>query len=995
MRNKSLIIGLTIIVTLLSFYYMSFTYVAQGIQDAAIEQSKDSSGVVNTSKKQAYLDSLYDEPVYNFLGMASYTYKEVKEMELALGLDLQGGMHVVLEVSPVQILKALAGGQAENPLFKEALKKATLKQKSSQEAFEKLFYQSFKEVAGPNQLAKIFANAQNGAKINSRSTDAEVEKMVDGEIDSAVDRSFEILRARIDRFGVIQPNLQRIQGTGRILVELPGAENPQRVRNLLQGTAQLDFYEVYHLFEIGNTLTAVNSYVVAQEKLKGDAGKGGDALLDSTSGTTKADDDLLLEGAVDSSVTAAKSDTAAVAKADSTAAVDSLAAKNSPLFTLLKSQYTLRYDVKDTAKINRILTLPRVKELLPSDLSLMWERKANDKDNTIELVPIKKSRGGKAPLSGDAITDARAGVSSDGRGYEISMQMNANGAKKWKKLTAEAVKDPRNKRRIAIVLDNVVYSAPTVQNEIPNGSSSITGDFTMEESNDIANILKAGKLPAPVRIVEEVIIGPSLGKEAIADGLMSLLAGLLVVIVLMVGYYNRGGLIADVALLFNVIFTLGILASFNSVLTLPGIAGIVLTLGMSVDANVLIFERIKEELKNGKSLKMAIDAGFDKAFSSIFDSNVTTILTGVILFFLGSGPVKGFATTLIIGVMCSFFTAVYISRVILGWLIKNKSEDAVSFTTVVSRNLFTNLNFNFIKYRKVAYVTSTALLTLGVVATFMIGGLNLGVDFKGGRSYIVEFKNDVVASDLKETLADNFKGTGTEVKTYGGNKKVKVTTSYLVEDETEAGDAVVEAALVEGLKTYNKGDFHILSSNKVGATVADDILQSSWQSIFVSLIGIFIYVLIRFRKWQFGLGGVVALFHDTMMVLAMFSILQFLGIAAFEIDQVIIAALLTIVGFSINDTVIVFDRVREFEAENTKMDLATLLNASINSTLSRTIMTTVTVLVAVVILTIFGGESLRGFSVSLLVGVVFGSYSTIFMAIPMVLDLQSKKNLNK
>jgi len=992
MRNKGLIIGLTIIVTLLSIYYMSFTYVAQGIQDTAIEQSKDSSGVVNTSKKQAYLDSLYDEPVYNFLGMASYTYKEVKEMELALGLDLQGGMHVVLEVSPVEILKALAGAQAESPLFRQALKNATLKQKSSQESFEKLFYQSYKEVAGANQLAKVFANAQNGVVINSRSTDAEVEKMIDGEIDSAVDRSFEILRARIDRFGVIQPNLQRVKGTGRILVELPGAENPQRVRNLLQGTAQLDFYEVYHLFEIGNTLTAVNSYIVAQEKLKGDDIKTDD-LLDSAA-TTKSDDDLLLDGATDSTATAAvkKEDTSAVAKADSTKAIDSLAAKNSPLFTLLKSQYALRYDLKDTAKINRLLAIPKVQEMLPSDLVLSWERKANEKDNTIELVPIKKARGGKAPLSGDAISDARAGVSSDGRGYEISMQMNASGAKKWKKLTADAVKDPRNKRRIAIVLDNVVYSAPTVQNEIPNGSSSITGDFSMEEANDIANILKAGKLPAPVRIVEEVIIGPSLGKEAISDGLMSLLAGLLIVILLMVGYYNKGGLVADIALLFNVVFTLGILASFNSVLTLPGIAGIVLTLGMSVDANVLIFERIKEELKNGKSLKMAIDAGFDKAFSSIFDSNITTVLTGVILFFLGSGPVKGFATTLIVGVMCSFFTAVFISRVILGWLIKNKGENAVSFTTIASRNLFTNINFNFIKYRKVAYAASISLLALGVAATIMIGGLNLGVDFKGGRSYVVEFKNDVVASDVKETLADDFKGTGTEVKTYGGNKKVKITTSYLVSDETAEGDAAVETALATGLKAYNKGDFQVLSSNKVGATVADDILQSSWQSIFVSLIGIFIYVLIRFKKWQFGFGGVVALFHDTLMILAMFSILQFLGIAAFEVDQVIIAALLTIVGFSINDTVIVFDRVREFDAEYSKMDLAEMLNKSINSTLSRTIMTTVTVLVAVLILCIFGGESLRGFSISLLVGVVFGSYSTIFIAIPMVLDLQGKKD---
>ena len=824
MRNKGLIIGLTIIVTLLSFYYMSFTYVAQGIQDTAIEQAKDSAGVVNASKKQAYLDSLYDEPEYNFLGMASYTYKEVKEMELALGLDLQGGMHVVLEVSPVEILKALAGGQAESPLFKQALKKATLKQKNSQDAFEKLFYKSYREVAGPNQLAKLFANATNGAKINSRSTDAEVEKMVDGEIDSAVDRSFEILRARIDRFGVMQPNLQRIQGTGRILVELPGAENPQRVRNLLQGTAQLDFYEVYHLFEIGNTLTEINTYIVAQDKLKD--GSTSDDLLDSSVTAAPASDDLLL-GDDTTAVAADAKDGSVVASADSTKAIDSLAAKNSPLFALLKSQYTLRYDAKDTSKINRILSLPKVKDMLPADLVLMWERKINGKDNTIELIPIKKSRGGKAPLSGDAISDARAGVSSDGRGYEISMQMTANGAKKWKKLTADAVKDPRNKRRIAIVLDNVVYSAPTVQNEIPNGSSSITGDFTMEEANDISNILKAGKLPAPVRIVEEVIIGPSLGKEAISDGLMSLLAGLLVVIILMVGYYNKGGLIADVAMLFNVVFTLGILASFNSVLTLPGLAGIVLTLGMAVDANVLIFERIKEELRNGKGMKAAIDAGFDKAFSSIFDSNITTVLTGVILFFLGSGPVKGFATTLIVGVLCSFFTAVYISRVILVWLTKDKAEESVSFTTVISKNLFNNININFIKYRKHAYVISSSLLVIGIVATFLIGGLNLGVDFKGGRSYIVEFKNEVVASDLKSTLAEGFKGTGTEVKTYGQNNKVKITTSYFAQDETAQGDVAVEAALASGLKAYNHGEFKILSSNKVGATVADDILQAS------------------------------------------------------------------------------------------------------------------------------------------------------------------------
>lgn len=992
MRNKGLIIALTIIVSLLSFYYISFTYVAQGIQEEAVAQSKDSTGAVNTGKKQAYLDSLYDKPVYNFLGMVPYTYKEVKDMELALGLDLQGGMHVVLEVSPVEILKALAGSQAESPLFKQALNKAKLAQKTSQESFEKLFYAAFRETAGNDQLARVFSNSQNSSKINSTSSDKEVEKMIDSEIDGAVDRSFEILRSRIDRFGAIQPNLQRIQGTGRILVELPGVENPQRVRKLLQGTAQLDFYDVYNLSELQGSLLAVNDYLLAQNKLS----KGEKDVLATDSSSSAAPDELAADPLATDSLGAGKKDSAAIAaKGDSTAA-DSLADKVSPLFSLRDRNYpyTLHYNIKDSSAINRILRQPKVQALLPADLMFLWDWKEDKKTSAMELVPIRKSKGGKSLLTGDAISDAHEEVSQDGKAsYGISMQMNAAGAKKWKKITADAIKDSGNKRRVAIVLDNVVYSAPTVQSEIPNGSSSITGNFNQEDAKDIANILKAGKLPAPVRIVEEVIVGPTLGQEAIESGLMSLLAGLLVVVVLMVVYYNKGGLIADIALVFNVIFTLGFLASLNSVLTLPGLAGIVLSLGMSVDANVLIFERIKEERKNGKGMRAAIDAGFDKAFSSIFDSNITTILTGAILFLLGSGPIKGFAVTLMIGIACSFFTAVYISRVILLWLTRgSNAETAVSFTTVISKNLFQNLNFDFVKYRKGAYIFSIALLLFGATATVLNGGLNLGVDFKGGRSYIVEFNNDVVASDLKASLSDEFQGTGTEVKTYGSSKKIKVTTSYLVEDESEKGDAIVEGALVKGLKEFNKGDFKILSSNKVGATVADDILQSSWQSIIVSLIGIFIYVLIRFRKWQFGFGGIVALFHDTLMILAMFSILQLLGIAAFEVDQVIIAALLTIVGFSINDTVIVFDRVREFGDEYYKMDMKDMLNMSINSTLSRTIMTTVTVLVTVIILCVFGGESLRGFSISLLVGVVFGSYSTIFIAIPMVLDLRSKKD---
>jgi SecD/SecF fusion protein len=994
MKNRNLIIGLTVVVSLLCLYLINFTFVARRIENTAAKQAIGADGKVDITKKQKYLDSILEEPSYNFLGI-EYTYKEIKETELALGLDLQGGMHVTLEVSPVEILKALAGTNDRDPAFLAAIKDAQESQRNSQERFASLFYKAFKAREGNNKLARIYANSLNRTKgIDIHSSDALVQKMIDQEIEDAIDRSFEIIRTRIDKFGAVQPNLQKIPGTGRIMVELPGVENPQRVRNLLQGTAQLEFLEVYNLNEIYPNLVEINNYLVNLKKAEGQ-----DGAKESTTTTSSSSDDLLLHPEGDS----ADVTSGTVAAADSAVADSTRQQEISELFSLNKNGYGLSYSVKDSAKINRILAMPKVQALLPSALTFYWDKKAqktNDGEMLLELVPCKKGKLEKAPLTGDVITDARWGVAQDGRGYEISMNMNSIGAKKWKKMTADASRDVNNKKRIAIVLDEFCYSAPTVQGEIPNGSSSITGNFSLEEAKDLANILKAGKLPAPVRIVEEVIVGPTLGQESIAAGLYSMIAGLGLVIIFMVLYYNKGGFVADIALLFNVLFTMGVLASFGSVLTLPGIAGIVLSIGMAVDANVLIFERIKEELAAGKNIRTAIDLGYDKAFSSIFDANVTTLLTGIILFFLGSGPIKGFALTLMIGVACSFFTAVFISKVIVLWLVKGKNEDSLQLTTFISRNLFKNMNFQIINKRKVAYFFSSAVVVLGVISIIAQGGLNFGVDFKGGRSFVVEFKDAVSAVEIREQLHDDFDNASTEVKTFGSDNKIKVTTSYLIDDESAEGDEKVQAALAKGLKAYKGDDFNILYSNKVGATIADDIKVSSVWSLLLTLAGIFLYILVRFRKWQFSLGSVTALFHDAAVVIAIFSILRWFGIA-YEIDQVFVAAILTIVGFSINDTVIVFDRVREVLGmqkkdlnDFSKDELGELINKALNFTLSRTIMTTFTVLLVVVILFLFGGETLKGFSFALLIGVIFGSYSTLFIAVPMVIDLWAKKEDN-
>ena len=994
MRNRGAIVVLTIIVTALSLYYLSFTFVSRKIQKQAIEYATTENGVVDLAKKQQYLDSIWNEPVYSFLG-TDYTFKEVKDTELNLGLDLQGGMHVVLEVSPVEIIKGLSGNN-QDPDFLAALEEARLRQRSSQKPYSELFYEAYKERNPDKPLASIFANASNRGRISFNSSDEEVMALINKEIEDAMDRSFEILRTRVDRFGTSQPNIQRLQGTGRIQVEIPGADNPQRVRKLLQGAAKLEFYVVAKPEEYGPFISAINDLLVKEKREKLLSATPGDTT--STGESTDQSLEELLTGDNAEDTTQSAGDTT---RPDEKALLDSLQNEGmSPLFSLAVAGEGLVYNVKDTAKINRIFRRPEVKRLIPRNFKLLWEVKPHDHEGVgephLELFIVKVGRGGKAPLEGDVITDARQTLDQSAR-PAVSMQMNAIGAKKWRKLTADNIDN-----RIAIVLDNYVYSAPVVRGEIPNGSSEISGNFTLEEAKDLANVLKAGTLPAPTRIVQEAIVGPTLGKEAQVQGIISIVAGLLAVVLFMVLYYARGGFVANFALLFNIFLIMGILAQFNAALTLPGIAGIVLTIGMSIDANVLIFERIREELRKGARLREAISTGYNKAFSAIIDSNITTFLTAAILYSLGQGPVKGFAITLMIGIGSSFFSAVYITRVIIEFIIRKKGDDSkMNFRTVLSKGALSNLNIDFIGKRRKAYIFSGLLIITGIV--FMIvDGFNLGVDFKGGRSYVVSFSHPVATSDLKTALTKAFDNTGTEVKTFGSSNVVKVTTSYMVDEESTEADELVKQKLISGIEEitglkYIEDDskvddqhFSISSSEKVGATIADDIKKDSAKAMFLALIMIFLYIVIRFRKWQFGLGAIVALFHDTLIVLGAYSIASAMGMSI-EVDQVFIAAILTIIGYSINDTVVVFDRIREMLGLHTSSDRAQVFNDAINSTLNRTIITSLTTLLVIVVLLAFGGAVLRGFSFALLVGVLIGTYSSIFIAAPLAIDFDKKK----
>lgn len=988
MKSKGLVRSLVIAFALVCIYQLSFTLVSSRIESKA---RKFAGG--DPVKEKAYLDSIADQKVYNLL-VKSFTFQEVKEQQLNLGLDLQGGMNVVMEVSVADVVRALSN-YSKDASFNKAIELATERQKSSQLDFVTLFEQAYNEVDPNGKLAAIFATRENQSKIDYNSSNAQVIEMVRLETEGAIDRSFNILRTRIDKFGVTSPNIQRQQGTGRIIIELPGVDNPERVRRLLQGSAKLEFWETYEGGEVIERIFEVNKMLADKQKLaKSDATKS-----DATAGTTPSDsaapaaeNDLLTQ--------LAAADTAA-ASGDSAQMGVEQSRRDNPLFMLLQPAIFQGEDggtramkgpvvgtasIRDTAKINAILAMDEARALLPRNLKLLWTVKGRGEGNKfLDLVAIKtRSNDERAPLEGDVITDARESIDNFNQ-VEVSMTMNAEGAKVWRRLTADNID-----KSIAIVLDDYVYSYPNVNQEISGGMSSISGNFTTEEAKDLANILKAGKLPAPARIVEEAIVGPSLGAEAISAGLISMIAGLLLVLVFMVAYYAKAGIVANVALFANIFFIFGVLASLQAVLTLPGIAGIVLTIGMAVDANVLIFERIREELTGGKSMRLAIADGFKNSLSSIIDANVTTLLTGIILYSFGTGPIRGFATTLIVGILTSLFCALLITRLIIEWQLAKEKD--ITFGTKWSQTVFTGLNIDFLSKRKMWYGISGAVIIAGMISMFT-QGFNLGVDFKGGRSYVVSFEEGKKATDLRSALSGVFEGSP-EVKTFGSDTKFKITTSYKINEEGEDVDALVEQKLFEGLSgiMVNKIDFEtfkaerILSSQKVGPTIADDIKASAFMSIIFSLVVISIYILIRFRKANYAIGAALALLHDVLFVLAIFTLTWKIMPFSMEIDQAFIAAILTIVGYSINDTVVVFDRLREYLNLHHGKDSAEVINNAVNSTFSRTIITALTTILVVFVLFLFGGETIKGFTFALLIGLFVGTYSSIFIASAVVLD---------
>ncbi len=976
MKSKGAVKLFAIALAVVSVFQLSFTWVTYRIE----KEAKEFAGG-DSAKERAYLDSIAREPVYN-LGFAEYTYLQCKERELNLGLDLQGGMNVTLEVSLGDMVRALANNNPD-PAFNKAIEQANEKMKSSQADFVTLFGESYKETAPEGRLAAIFANQTNKDRIKVSSTNEEVLSYLRQEANQAIDRSFQILRARIDKFGVTQPNIQKLEGSGRILVELPGVDNPTRVRKLLQGTAKLEFWETFDNAEAYKYLETANLTMSKLQKAEGTSPMSADTAAADTT-------ESALAGLASSSTAkpdSTKKDTAAAKEKT----FEEFSAEN-PLFAYLRP-YADENNmlvakgsacgiamVKDTGKVNAILNRPEIKAALPSTIKFFWAYKGFGNNNeAVILHAIKASKDGKPALEGDKITDARGDISQTGE-IEVAMNMNAEGAHVWKNLTRQNIG-----KSVSIVLDDVVYSSPTVQNEIPNGRSSITGSFTNEEASDLANILKSGKLPAPTRIVEEAVVGPTLGQEAINQGLLSMIIATIVILIFMVVYYNNSGYIADIAVVINVFFIIGVLASLGAALTLPGIAGIVLTIGMAVDANVLINERIKDELQNARSIKNAVSDGYAHANSSIIDANLTTLLAGFVLYAFGTGPVQGFAITLIIGILSSMFTAVLLSRVMTEWRIEK--GQIVKYARSFSEKAFQNISYDWVGKRKIFYLFSSTIIVIGLISMFT-KGFSLGVDFKGGWTYVVQFDGDQTSDGIREKLTPTF-GTAPEVKTFGSGNKFKVTTTYMINETSEGASDMVETKLKEGLA--GMGNAQILSSAKVGPTIANDIKVASVWAGIIALLGIGLYILIRFRKWQYALGAIIALAHDVLMMMSFYSLLDGILPFAMEVDQNFIAAVLTIIGFSINDTVVVFDRIREFlgthhHENNKKM----VINNALNNTLNRTIITSLTVFMVTLVLFLFGGEVIKGFTFALLVGIVFGTYSSIAIATPIVIDFDKK-----
>ena len=985
MQNRNFISFFAILFSLVCLYQLSFTWIANSVEeDAKLYANGDEV------KEKFYLDSISTEPVYN-IGVKEYTYSECTSREINLGLDLKGGMNVTLEVSVIDVIRALSN-QSQDLTFNEAISLSLEKQKNSQEDFVTLFGESFQEIDAEAKLAAVFYTPQLKNRVKTSSTNLEVLDVIREEVEEAINRSFNILRTRIDRFGVTQPNIQRLEGSGRILVELPGVKDPERVRKLLQGTAQLEFWETYEYRDLISFINQANDIIKKFEDDKKNITEVEDPVDKNLESNNENNDDnsLLSQLSSDSLL----QDTAQQS-------FEKFASEN-PLYAVLIPSLDQNNQpvsgpvcgfaaIKDTSKVNEFLNNEEVKNIFPKDLKFAWTVKPYDSDGKfVQLISLRgDSRSMKAAMEGDVVTDARQDFGQFNGSPEVSMTMNSEGARSWKRLTGENIG-----KSVAIVLDNYVYSFPTVQSEIGGGRSQITGNFTINEASDLANILKSGKLPAPARIIEEAIVGPSLGKEAIDSGLKSFMIALIIVLLWMIFYYNFAGVVSNIALLANLFFVFGVLSSVGAVLTLPGIAGIVLTIGMSVDANVLIYERVREELLNGKGLRLAITDGYKAAYSSIIDANVTTLLTGIILYVFGTGPIKGFATTLVIGIITSLFSAIFITRLIFYWRLNKKSK--VTFDNKITRGAFKNTSINFIGNRKRYYIISALIILIGI-GSFINKGLNYGVDFKGGRTFVVRFDENINNELLRSSLGKEFVENGVEmfpeVKTFGEENQVKITTKYLIDSRDLNADELVSSKLNDGLVNY--GDFEIMSSQKVGPTIADDIKNAALWSIIFSLLVIFLYILLRFRKWQFSLGAVIAVFHDVLIVLSIFSI--FYGILPFslEIDQAFIAAILTIIGYSLNDTVVVFDRIREHMAIYRKKEFNELVNNALNSTLSRTINTSLTTFFVLLIIFVFGGEVIRGFMFALMVGVLIGTYSSLFVASPIMLDALKKSILKK
>ena len=979
-------------------FYLSFSFVTSHYDKAAAEYAQGDS-----VKLSMYQDSLASEKVW-----FGYTLKECREKEINLGLGLKGGMNVTMEVEVPSIIRALADdNQSEN--FNRALEMASKKQETSGEDYVTLFIESYQELDPQIQLAAIFSTPALNNKVTSTSTNDEVKAVLQEEVEGAITNSFNVLRTRIDRFGVVQPNIQRLSQTGRILIELPGIKEPERVRKLLQGSANLEFWETYNLQEITSQLERLDGELaksgVDTAKVEAKAEEETEEVAVAVADTTKSEVEQLAEAVAKDSLADAKKD------------MEQWRAEH-PLFAKLQlnvgeggqvgygpvvglAHYT------DTAKINAMLTGTQARQILPNDICFRWTVKAVDNANAYYQLVALKGHNGRASLEGDVITDARADFSQTSAYANVSMSMNSDGAKAWQRITKDNIG-----KSVAIVLDGLVYSFPTVQNEISGGQSQITGNFTVEEAKDLANTLKSGKMPAPARIIQEDVVGPSLGREAIEAGLWSFILGFCLILLYMIFYYGWiPGLIADFALLCNVFLLVGVLASFSAVLTLPGIAGIVLTMGCAVDGNVLIYERIREELRSGKKMRQAINDGFKGAISAIVDSNVTSFLTGAILAIFGTGPIKGFAVTYMIGIVTSFLTAVFVTRWLLEAYANREDAKELSFTTKLMQNFLQNMKINFVGLRKWSYIISGSLVIVAILGLdpHIFGKLNLGIDFSGGRNYVVRFDQPVSTEAVKASLDDifmaNLNGEDTyslNVITIGNDNQVRISTNYMINNNSEAVDEQIEKMLYDGTKqflateipfedfrsTLVNPEVGIMQSQKVGPAIADDITTAAFWAVLAALAGIFLYILLRFRNFAYSVGALAALAHDTVIILGLYAILWKIMPFSMEIDQSFIAAILTVIGYSINDTVVIFDRVREYNTLYPKRAKDENINAALNNTLSRTFSTSMSTFVVLLAIFCFGGETIRGFVFALLMGVIVGTYSSVFIASPIAFDIQ-------